>query len=210
MGRWVPPVRGSTSAAAWGFPAALAALAALVALAVAGCGGGSATAGDPRPTLTISSAPADGEQDAPVKLPAEPQRPRDVESRAGAEAFASFAVETIWYAASTHDTQALLALDANGTCSSCRELDRKLDRDSWQVPVAGDREPAEVRRADLTAVDGRVRLLGVVFDNPPLKEIAAGGRVVERLPGRKRQYVDVGLTWQQGQWVLNDYKYPES
>jgi hypothetical protein len=206
MGRWVPP-RGSTSAAAWGLPVALAAL---LALAVAGCGGGSATAGNPEPTLTISSAPADGEQDAPVKLPAEPQRPRDVESRAGAKAFASFAVETIWYAASTHDTQALLALDANGTCSSCRELDRKLDRDTWQVPVAGHRSPAEVRRADLTAVDGRVRLLGVVFDNPPLKEIAAGGEVVERLPGRKRQYVDVGLTWQQGQWVLNDYKYPES
>jgi hypothetical protein len=206
MGRWVP-VRGSTSASAWGVPVALAAL---VTLAAAGCGGGSATAGNPEPTLTISSAPADGEQDAPVQLPAEPQRPRDVESRAGAKAFASFAVETIWYAASTHDTQALLALDANGTCSSCRELDRKLDRDTWQVPVAADRAPAEVRRAELTAVDGRVRLLGVLFDNPPLKEIAAGGEVVERLPGRKRQYVDVGLTWQQGQWVLNDYKYPES
>ena len=207
MGRWVPPVRGSTSASALGVPVALGAL---VALAAAGCGGGSATAGNPEPTLTISSAPADGEQDAPVKLPAEPERPRDVESRAGAEAFASFAVETIWYAASTHDTQALLALDANGTCSSCRELDRKLDRDTWQVPVADNRAPAEVRRAELTAVDGRVRLLGVVFDNPPLKEIAPGGEVVERLPGRKGQYVDVGLTWQQGQWVLNDYKYPES
>jgi hypothetical protein len=49
-----------------------------------------------------------------------------------------------------------------------------------------------------------------VSHTPPLLESAAGGRVVERLPGRKRQYVDVGLTWQQGQWVLNDYKYPES
>ena len=201
MGRWVPQVRGSTSAAALG---------ALVALTAAGCGGGSATAGDPEPTLTVSSAPADGEPTAPAALPAEPQRPRDVESRPGAEVFASYVVETIWYAASTHDTEALLALDANGTCSSCKELDQKLDRDTWQVPVDGDRPPAEVRRADLTAVDGRVRLLGVVFDNPPLKEVAAGGKVVERLPGRTRQYVDVGLTWQQGQWVLNDYKYPES
>jgi hypothetical protein len=207
MGRWVPPVRGATPVAALSVPMALVAF---VVLMAAGCGGGSATAGDPQPTLTISSAPADGEQAPPVQLPTEPQRPRDVESRAGARAFAGYVVETIWYAASTHDTQALLALDANGTCSSCRELDRKLDRDSWQVPVARDRDPAEVRRAELTAVDGRVRLLGVVFDNPPLKEIAAGGKVVQRLPGRKRQYVDVGLTWQQGRWVLNDYKYPES
>jgi hypothetical protein len=207
MGRWVPPVRGSTSVSAGGVPVALAALVTLVA---AGCGGGSATGGDPEPTLTISSAPADGAQDAPVELPEEPQRPRDVESRAGAEAFARFVVETIWYAASTHYTQALLALDVNGTCSSCRELDRKLDRDSWQVPVAGDRAPAEVRRVELTGVDGRVRLLGVVFDNPPLKEVDAGDEVVQRLPGRKRQYVDVGLTWQQGRWVLNDYKYSES
>jgi hypothetical protein len=200
MGRWVPQVRGATSAAA---------LSALVALAAAGCGGGSATAGDPEPTLTISSAPADGDPTAPAALPAKPQRPRDVESRAGAQEFASFVVETIWYAGSTHDTDAVLALDHDGTCSSCRELDRKLERDTWQVPVDQDEPPATVRRVFVTYVDGPVRVLGVVFDNPRHKEVRADGKVVDHLPARQRQYIDVGLTWRHSGWDLNDYKYSE-
>jgi hypothetical protein len=175
--------------------------------ATAACGGGSTAADDAEPTLSISSPPSSPRPTVPADLPARPQPPKHSKSKAGAEAFARYVVETIWYAASTHETKALFALDANGTCTSCRVLDKQLDRDAWQVPVANGRAPAEVTRVDLYDVDGPVRLLGVMFDNPRHKIVEADGDVVDHLPARTRQYVDVGLTWQDGQWVLNNYRY---
>jgi hypothetical protein len=195
MGRWV---------AVLGAPVVL-----LVLLAAAGCGGGSTTANEPEPTVTVSSAAPSESPTEPADLPPKPQPPRHVKSNAGAKAFGSFVVETIWYAASTHDTDAVFALDHDASCSSCAELDQKMDRKTWQVPVDESEPPATVTKVFATYSKGPVRVVGVLFDNPRHKEVRADGKVVDHLPARQRQYIDVGLTWRHGEWDLNDYKYAE-
>lgn len=201
--------------------AATTSLAAVVLLSLAACSGDSneGTADDPSPSLSISSDPSSGPseaEDLPEGVPTSPpQRPEDVKSIKGAEAFARYVAEVFWYTQLTNNSETLQSLiPAKTQCDSCQDEIRRADKERSQGRVArprddlGLRNPAAVEPLDGSGGTWSAKWeiwvpASTMLDTESGKKLGPVGAFGRWL----RLFVD--MRWDGQQWTLKQYQLKE-
>lgn len=177
------------------------AVAALVLLIAAACGGAEDDSGLPERTIDASSSVEDVLANLPT---APPQRPDDAFTAAGAETFARHVVDVLWYTLAVGEGQAMVDLDLTGSCTSCTAHVQVLDDISNAVQVP-DEEPKTVEVVAISVSDVQYSAL-VTVDFPSGRKIdRETERVVDTFSASDGRVIDMILSWQGDRWSLDKY-----
>lgn len=188
---------------------AVAASVACAGLLLSGCSGDSSDDSsleelDSDATPTATPTPA-----ALKDIPKEPPTALKNETKSvkGAVEFVSYVVDLISYAVPTRDADPLLALDEDGTCTSCKALSDVLaeaEADEVREVRSG---PITVKRVKVQDTVDPIWLFGVKVDIPAGKKINDDGRVVEALDADPNGHLTVSFGWAGDHWDLQEYRW---
>lgn len=183
--------------------------AALGALALTACGSDTADSGSgPVGSASPSPAPSTSAPALATKVMADPpKRPKDERTPAGAERFAGYVVETLWYGLQQRDLSQLWSLvHEEDSCDSCHQaeaaVEAGVEQGEWQLLT----EPVDVKGARV--LDRSDWIVGVGFERPELKQYDAHGDVVRTHPASD-EFIEMGVQWRRGEWTLYDFRYAE-
>lgn len=183
---------------------AAAAVALMLGLTAA-CGGGDDDAAGPRPSASATTEPT---TEATWAADALPQRPADEQSAEGAEAFARYAADTVFYMMATSDVPALTSIADLGSCETCRE---------W----ADNHDNGKINKQSILSGPVTYELAGkptinddVFYQVKLAMDVPAGESVVTTDGKKKTTTIDAAqglpftadLQWKDDQWVLLRYQ----
>lgn len=182
--------------------------AAACALALTACGSDSAESGSSSAEDSPSASPSPTAPALARKVMAQPpQRPKDERTPAGAERFAGYVVETLWYGLQQRDLSQLWSLvHEEDTCDSCHQVEsaveKGVEQGKWQLLT----KPVDVKGARV--LDRSSWVVGVGFDRPRIKQYDENGEVVRTYPASD-EFIEMGVQWRGGEWTLYDFRYAE-
>lgn len=182
----------------------------LVALSgLSACGDSTTTDSAPvggAKSSTPSEAPPTITDDPLTWVPPEPQRPRDVKSKAGAIALASYAPLVTYYAVGTGKADELTKIADAKLCKVCRLVSRNIVKLTDAKAVELRKGPVRTSNAKVTNVDGDFMTVTLDVVYP------AGGyfnpETGERYKALDRVESDAvfNVRWVDDRWLLLDYE----
>lgn len=172
----------------------------------AACGSDDSDPADPKPSAsaTTSAPTTEAAWSADVK----PQRPADEKSEAGAQAFAEFAADTVFYMMATSDVPALTEIAELGACETCREWADNHDNGkiNKQSILSG---PVTYELAEKPVINDDVFYqVKLAMDVPAGKSLVTtdGEKKTTRIDAAKALPFTADLQWKDDQWVLLRYQ----
>ncbi|MFO6454351.1 MULTISPECIES: DUF6318 family protein [unclassified Aeromicrobium] len=183
---------------------AAAAVALMLGLTAA-CGGGDDDTAGPRPSASATTTTPTAET---WTAEARPQRPADQQGVEGAQQFAEFAANTVFYMMATSDVPALTSIADLGSCETCREWSNNYDdgKINKQSILSG---PVTYELAEKPTVND-----DVFYQVKLTMDVPAGESVVTTDGKKKTTNIDAAealpftadLQWKDDQWVLLRYQ----
>lgn len=182
----------------------------VVGLGAAACGGEDESSSLPKVTVSASATPSASPSAEPTwSATAKPERPEDEQSAAGAQAFAEFAADTVFYMMATSDVPAMTSISDLATCESCKSWDD--DHNAGKVTkksiLSG---PVTYRLADKPLVNDEVFYqVTLLMDIPRGKSVTTqddGSKKSGTLKAEKALPFKADLQWKDDQWLLMRYR----
>lgn len=182
-------------------PPVLAALALVLALGTAACGGADTDSDLPKSAATTSASPS------PSATPSwsattKPERPKDEQSDAGAQAFATFAADTVLYMMATGDAPALSEISDLNSCETCRlwadnHADGKINK-----LMIGTGPPTYALSGAPKVTDEVFYRVDLAMDIPRGTSVRKDGSNRERVKAVKDLPFRADLQWKDEKWLL--------
>lgn len=182
-------------------PLVLAALALTLALGTAACGGDDTDADLPKTAATTSAAPS------PSATPSwsattKPERPQDDFSPEGAEAFATFAADTVLYMMATGDAPALSEISDLNSCESCRLWANNHADGRINKLMIGTGAPTYALTGAPKATDEVFYRVELAMDIPRGTSVRKDGSKREKVKAVEDLPFTADLQWKDEQWLL--------
>ncbi|MCD9154984.1 DUF6318 family protein [Aeromicrobium duanguangcaii] len=179
----------------------------VLGLGTAACGGGEDDPAPPRASAS-ASASATATTEPSWAPDAKPQRPADEKTDAGAQAFAEFAADTVFYMMATSDVPAMASIADLNTCDTCRSWDQNYTdgKINKQSILSG---PVTYRPAGKPTVNDDVYYqVKLSMDVPKGKSVVEepdGSKKAETIKAAKNLPFVADLRWKDDQWQLMRY-----
>lgn len=171
----------------------------------AACGSDDSDPADPKPSASATtSAPT---TETAWAADAKPERPQDEQSEAGAQAFAEFAADTVFYMMATSDVPALTAISDVATCESCQGWVDNYDNGKINKKsiLTG---PVTYRLAGKPTVNDDVFYqVKLTMDVPKGRSVVTtdGKKKTETIKAAQGLPFKADIQWKDDQWLLLRY-----
>lgn len=170
-------------------------------LALAACGSDDSTSAKPDAKPPASPSAQAGQVTA--KSLVKPERPEDEKNEDGAKAFSGFVAQSIVYAISTNDADAVLMLADGASCVGCNNFAKSTkDRGDVVQIISGT---VTIREFEAEKVSDSEYIVRQVIDNPPGQDIDPKTDEVSDRYGPTVFDLDTRVVWKDGRWKLSNY-----
>lgn len=181
--------------------------AAILVLGVAACGGAEpeeSTTATPSSTSPTTSAP-----EPTWSATAKPERPVDEQSPEGAEAFARYVADLVFYMMATSDVPALTSVADMSLCDRCREWNENHSQGRINKKTIASGRPTYRLAAEPIVTDDVYYQVRLEMDVPAGREVVArsdGTTEKRKIAATKGLDFKVDMVWKGDRWELQRYQ----